>query len=275
MHGLACAALLQGAGQHLHVLQTQVEALTGQRMHAMRGVANQHQTIGHGAAGQLALQAPGCGGAGGLQRPEVLRAQGGQVRFDALRQSFGRQVEQFQRQRLGGRPDQRHHRPTLHRRQRQQGDHAAICKGLEGDALVRCGAEEIGDHAALQVVVRIHRDARDLAHQTVLAVGADEQRGLQGAAVIGLHLPACRRGLALQPRGLGRVDHNAALEAQRQIERGFDGAGFDDPGQRLAAGVAGIEGELGAIGADVHGLYGLNALRRHLRPDPQLFEQLP
>ncbi|OIQ74371.1 hypothetical protein GALL_439790 [mine drainage metagenome] len=272
---LSGAAVAQGLRQHLHVLQAQVQTLSGQGMHAVGGVADQHQRVGDGLARELAAQRPAGRGPRGLQRTDVACPQRGQSRGDLLRQRLGRQGEQVLCQRLRGGPHQRHHESPVQRSERQQGDHPVRCECLECRAAVWLGADEIRHHAALCIVARFDGNARGLPHPAVLAVRADQQRGVDAAAIIGLHLPRRAAKPALHAGGGRRIELHPALETQRQIEGGFDGIRLDDPRQRLNPRPIRAELEFGAIGLDAHGIDRLDARSGNLRPDAQRVEQLP
>lgn len=119
----------QALGQHQGIAQAEVEALRGDRVQALGGVADQHHPSLVQAPRVAAQQRPGRGLAGVVQAPQALAEpvlQGVDQGHAALRHDHVRL-------RRGQGPD--HPGPATG--QRQGGDRAIVGEALVGDATVR------------------------------------------------------------------------------------------------------------------------------------------
>lgn len=153
--------------------------MSGERVDAVRGVADQRETRCddlrhlHQAQGE------------GRRRRERLEVaeHAAAGRGDPRAQFFRRQGEQFCGVRVGRRPDDRNPVDAVGIGERQPGENAVGAEPLAGDATVRAGAGEVGDDAHF-AVRRVAGDEPGLAaHPGIAAVGADQKAGAHPAAV--------------------------------------------------------------------------------------------
>ena len=100
-------ASAQHGRERLGVAEAEIRALAGQRMDAMRCVADERQSMCDHRRQLLQLQGESHAGRDRLERTERVSA----VRGDAGREGLRRERKEFARQRLAGRPDDRHTAP--------------------------------------------------------------------------------------------------------------------------------------------------------------------
>ena len=165
-----------GIAQGRHVAQSEIDALPGQWMHDMRGIAEQQHAAGDVVARQLAAQRecrpfrqhphvtePGIEGAG----------------------QFGIECGIVQRQHarglvLGHGPHDR----TRAIRARQERQWSARQESLPGGVLVRMRRRHIGDQATLRIVMAIDVEPRQRAQRRFRAIGGDHEARIQVCTVI-------------------------------------------------------------------------------------------
>ncbi len=146
-------AFAQHGRERFGVAEAEIHALAGQRMDAMRRVADERHSMRDHRGQLLQREREPCAGRDRFERAERVAPAG----CDALRERVRRQSEELARECVGRGPHHRHPAPG----QRKPGeDPAVVVKPLERPPEVRMLAGEIGDHRRLPVGLRRRRRCR-------------------------------------------------------------------------------------------------------------------
>ena len=161
-------------GQRGHVAKAQVEALAGDRVHAVRGIADEREAIRHQRAGEMHVERPGAARASELHRaqPPV------ETPLD-----LGQECRVVERDDLA--PALFLFRPGDARAvagERQQRERTGGQEMLHGPAAVGLGMAHGGEDAELGIAPAHHLDAGGLAQARAASVGGNEQRRAQRPA---------------------------------------------------------------------------------------------
>ena len=251
-------AVGQHRGERLRIPEPEVNTLPRQRMYPVGRVADKREAQGDGRRHPQEAQRKARRRRDRTERAERIVAGRGHTHRELVMGQF----QELRRQRVGGRPDDR----NALIRQRQPGEHAAVCpEPLVRASVMRALAGEVGDDRSLTVVARQGGDAGLLAHPRRATVGADDEAPGQRAPVSELQRAGVR-----QPRERferGAADHLDACAANERQQRGAQRALLDDPRQRTLALLVGREGERrAAVTFDAHRFDRRDALRRQRLP---------
>ncbi len=261
-------SLRQNLGQHRDVAQAQVQPLSRQWMHDMRGIGHQCKTRPRIRIGMHQAQGKGCTRARQRACPQDRRG----CPLELLREFLRRQVTQALRVRSGHRPDD----GTAPIRQRQEGQRTSGQESLPGRIGMGSSGGHMGHHGRLMIVMPVGSDAGQGAHLRAGAIGADHQCRAERPAV-GKADPG-RALIERKARHPGLGQHHACTTCGRD-RRCAQMLAIDDVAQIGLCDIGGIERkDPRAIGGiccipHPHALVGMAPRWRDQLPGSNGFEQ--
>ncbi len=204
--------MLQHLGQHRSIEKAQVDALPGQRVNGVCGIANQHQPFVHVALG-VTLAQRHADARVGLQHLTQSPLEGPLQRLEE-----GRFIQSHDLLGLlwSRRPDNRAPILLAVTRQRQEGQRPLVGEALPGGSLVRGAAAHAGDDRVVQVIPLSRLAASQAAHRRVGAVGGHHQRRTQLTAIGQGQQPFVTGAAQLLQAGIGQQADIAIVQALQQ-----------------------------------------------------------
>jgi hypothetical protein len=259
-------SLQQDPSKLLRILETQIDALAGQWMHIVRGIADQR----HARFDQL-IEIKQAQGKGGGRGDQTKLSKGVLARFlNAAAEFVRRQRHQLLRQGIEGRPDD----GNAVAGQRQVGEDAVLPEPLVSAVAVRLFRCEIGHHAVLSIGAWTGFDAGLRTHPGIAPVGADNQLGAQRAAILqgqgGSFFSHVQRRAGRRAENL-----HIRLSLHCPPQAILHQAALGDEGQFFHPGLVGAEIQLCCciIAPNVHFMHRRDAALVQAAPRPALIEE--
>ena len=255
------------------IAQAQVHALPGQRMHHVRGIAQQEHAPGDMGVRQLPSQRERRARGLQLERPEFTAECGCQRAVEFARIGIAQALCFRVRQ---GPHDGR--QPAMQFRigiviERQQRHRPARQETLPAGVAMRPLAGDERDQTLLSIVMAAGADAGQRAQRGLAAIRGDRESRIQHQAVVEADAHA---GVFL----LQRLDARRAMQAharggQQAPQRIDQRVVLDDPAQLRLAEAVGVEGQRIAAGGipDLHPPIRLRARGQHAGPCAEVREQ--